>query len=703
MGVVRCAEETSMGLLNLSPNRQELLFRIGILSLIYVIAFFVRLFSVLRYESVIHEFDPYFNYRSTQYLVNEGFYNFINWFDSTSWYPLGRIVGGTIYPGLMVTAASVYWTLHFFHITIDIRNVCVLLAPWMASNTAIATYLFTKEAYNTRAGVVAAAFVAVVPGYISRSVAGSYDNEAVAIFALIFTYFLWVRSVKTGSMLWASCCALSYFYMVSAWGGYVFIINLIPLHVMALLVSGRFSQRLYVAFCTFYAMGTLLSMQISFVGFQPVQSAEHMAAMGTFALLQLHGGVNWLRSILPRNHFNHLFKLVILATIGGFLSIVMVGSTTGYFSNFTGRFYSLLDPTYAKEHIPIIASVSEHQPTTWASFFFDLHAQVFLFPVGLYFCFRKLTDANIFLILYAVTSVYFAGVMVRLILVLAPISCVVAAIGMSSTLASYMSAIRGRLTGEPNRTIEKEIAWVMVFGMTTLMIFYAYHCIWVTSEAYSSPSIVLAARQPDGSQMIFDDFRETYYWLRQNTPPETRIMSWWDYGYQLAAMANRTALVDNNTWNNSHIAEVGKAFASSEEDAYPILQKLDADYVLVIFGGLIGYSSDDINKFLWMIRIAGSTDPNIKEMDYYAPNSDPPEYTVAANASPAMMNSLMYKCTYYRFGEMQFDHHRPSGFDRVRNVEIGMKNIQLKYIEEAYTTTNWMVRLYKVKPPANRG
>ena len=31
-----------------------------------------------------------------------------------------------------------------------------------------------------------------VPGYISRSVAGSYDNEGIAIFALQFTYFLWV-------------------------------------------------------------------------------------------------------------------------------------------------------------------------------------------------------------------------------------------------------------------------------------------------------------------------------------------------------------------------------------------------------------------------------------------------------------------------------------------------------------------------------
>jgi dolichyl-diphosphooligosaccharide--protein glycosyltransferase len=58
------------------------------------------------------------------------------------------------------------------------------------------------------------------------------------------------------------------------------------------------------------------------------------------------------------------------------------------------------------------------------------------------------------------------------------------------------------------------------------------------------------------SRNILDDFREAYYWLRQNTHEKARVMSWWDYGYQIAGMANRTTLVDNNTWNNSHIAMV---------------------------------------------------------------------------------------------------------------------------------------------------
>ena len=100
---------------------------------------------MIRFESVIHEFDPYFNYRTTQYLVEEGFFNFHNWFDDRAWYPLGRIVGGTIYPGLMVTSTFIYKFLHFLHVSIDVRNVCVFLAPLFSAFTTLVTYLLTKE------------------------------------------------------------------------------------------------------------------------------------------------------------------------------------------------------------------------------------------------------------------------------------------------------------------------------------------------------------------------------------------------------------------------------------------------------------------------------------------------------------------------------------------------------------------------------
>jgi len=348
--------------------------------------------------------------------------------------------------------------------------------------------------------------------------------------------------------------------------------------------------------------------------------------------------------------------------------------------------------------------VSEHQPTTWASFFFDLHALVFLFPVGLYFCFSNLTDVNIFLILYGITSVYFAGVMVRLMLVLAPVACVLGAVGVTSILQTYTRYLNrpkgSKAKKLPEFGFQKEISLVVVGGIALMLIFFGFHCTWVTSEAYSSPSIVLAAKQNDGSRLIFDDFREAYRWLSQNTEPDARVMSWWDYGYQISAMANRTVLVDNNTWNNSHIAQVGKAMASREEDAIKIMRALDVDYVLVLFGGLTGYASDDINKFLWMVRIAHSTDPKIQEPNYFTPGG---EFRVDKAGAPLMLNCMMYKMCYYRFGEVYTEHNKPSGYDRVRNVEIGNKDFDLEYIEEAYTTQHWLVRIYKVLDPENRG
>lgn len=695
--------------LKMNPDKQDTLIKMSVLTMAAILSFSTRLFSVLRFESVIHEFDPYFNYRTTRFLAEEGFYSFHNWFDDRAWYPLGRIIGGTIYPGLMLTSAILFHIMQFINITIDIRNVCVFLAPLFSSLTTLVTYQLTKELKDASAGLVAAAMISIVPGYISRSVAGSYDNEGIAIFCMLLTYCLWIKAVKSGSVFWASLCSLAYFYMVSSWGGYVFLINLIPLHVLALMLTGRFSHRIYVAYSTVYCLGTILSMQISFVGFQPVQSSEHMAALGVFGLCQIHAFVDYVRSKLSAEQFNLLFRsIVLLVGIVGTVAAA-IATATGKISPWTGRFYSLLDPSYAKNNIPIIASVSEHQPTTWSSFYFDLQLLVFMFPAGLYFCFKKLTDANIFIIMYGVTSIYFAGVMVRLMLVLAPVMCILSSIGVSGILNGYMKNLESPLKKDkkPKRAdntypLKHEIATGVVFMVTAFLITYTFHCTWVTSEAYSSPSIVLSARSGDGGRIIFDDFREAYYWLRHNTPEDSKVMSWWDYGYQITAMANRTILVDNNTWNNTHISRVGQAMSSPEEKAYDIMRELDVNYVLVIFGGLTGYSSDDINKFLWMVRIGGSTDrgAHIKEHDYYTPQG---EFRIDKDGSPTLLNCLMYKMCYYRFGQVYTEQGKPTGYDRVRNAEIGNKDFELDVLEEAYTTEHWLVRIYKVKDLDNRG
>ena len=195
--------------------------------------------------------------------------------------------------------------------------------------------------------------------------------------------------------------------------------------------------------------------------------------------------------------------------------------------------------SYAKIHIPIIASVSEHQPTTWVSFFFDLHILVCAFPAGIWFCIKRVNDERVFIVLYAVFASYFAGVMVRLILTLTPVVCIGASIIFSESFSKYIISETNELAaqnaandeddayengsaaspsgpGKKNKKLydkagkvkppkEKEemslgtnLKSVTVFTLLIMLLLFAVHCTWVTSSAYSSPSVVLASQNNDG-------------------------------------------------------------------------------------------------------------------------------------------------------------------------------------------------------------
>ncbi|GJM93161.1 hypothetical protein PR202_ga09691 [Eleusine coracana subsp. coracana] len=297
------------------------------LLLIGVLAFSIRLFSVIKYESVIHEFDPYFNYRVTQFLSKNGIYEFWNWFDDRTWYPLGRVIGGTVYPGLPLTADTIWWFINSLNIPLSVETLCAFTAPIFSTNASWATYLLTKEAKGPGAGLMAATILAMVPSYISRSVAGSYDNEAVAIFALIFTFYLYVK--------------------VCSWGGYTFIINVIRMHVLLCIVTGRYSSRLYIAYAPLVVLGTLLAALVPVVGFNAVLTSEHFASFLVFIILHVVALIYYIKGLVTPRLFKVAMTFVItvglalcFAVVAILVALVASSPTKGW----SGRSLSLLDP-----------------------------------------------------------------------------------------------------------------------------------------------------------------------------------------------------------------------------------------------------------------------------------------------------------------------------------------------------------------------
>lgn len=128
---------------------------------------------------MIHEFDPHFNWRCTQYIDQQGLYEFLAWFDNISWYPQGRPTGQTSYPGMMYTCAIVKWTLQKLHIMINLIDICVYMGPCVAVIAVLIAFLYGQLLVDSTLGITFAGLIAFTPGMVSPSMAvGSTTNAS---------------------------------------------------------------------------------------------------------------------------------------------------------------------------------------------------------------------------------------------------------------------------------------------------------------------------------------------------------------------------------------------------------------------------------------------------------------------------------------------------------------------------------------------
>ena len=173
----------------------------------------------------------------------------------------------------MVTAAHIYEYGQQLGYYWSLNDVCVMLPAGFSLITVLATYGLTFEVTggSWTASTLASAIMAIIPAHLMRSIAGGFDNESVAVAAIVVTFYVWVRALRSPSLSWlfGSVCGVAYVYLVSSWGAYIFVLNMIGVHAGVLaVVLGRFSTRLHLAYSTFYLIGTYGALQFPTVGLQ---------------------------------------------------------------------------------------------------------------------------------------------------------------------------------------------------------------------------------------------------------------------------------------------------------------------------------------------------------------------------------------------------------------------------------------------------
>jgi dolichyl-diphosphooligosaccharide--protein glycosyltransferase len=209
---------------------------------------------------------------------------------------------------------------------------------------------------------------------------------------------------------------------------------------------------------------------------------------------------------------------------------------------------------------------------------------------------------------------------------------------IKKVLLELLAACTTVYDSSPVKVVRKLAAVAIAFGLAVAGPKYGRE-FWDYShqmaEQLSSPSIMFHANLRDGTKVTVDDYRQAYWWLRDNTPDDARVMAWWDYGYQISGIANRTTIADGNTWNHEHIATLGRCLTAPEKDAHRIVRHL-ADYVLIWTGG----GGDDLAKSPHMARIGNSVfndicpgDPTCAQFGFYQ----------GGTPTPMMEASLLFK------------------------------------------------------------
>ena len=623
------------------------------LALILFVALTIRILP-LRWENLsggtvlLNEFDPYYQFSITKHMVDNGLFSPYwptPWVDMQKWYPFGLNMVNAL-PSLPMTAAVLYDIISVFGANIDLMTFCSILPAIVGTISCLVIYFVGKDYGGKAVGLFAALFLALAPSFLQRSSLGFFDTEVPGVLGLVLFIFLFLRSIDNNRSLRASVlyslgagAALAYF--IAGWGASYYMLDLAALFVFVMVLLKRYSQRLLISYSITFGLALFIATKVPYIGLNYVFDGAVVPVAGVFVVLLL--------AELLRNNISMRTKVLLSAAsiaivVGGFVTL-WIG---GFLSGLAGKFNTVLDP-FIRASSPLIDSVAEQRISAWGNVYVELGIGILFFLVGLYFTLRNPTNRNVFLLLFAVTALYFSASMVRLLVIFAPAFAVIAGIGVLSLVKPFFTLLQesSRVMAKTKHRIarvSKEYSGVAVFLIFIIL---------VTNLAFSPqtggepraisqayvPTAISAASLPIGGASLsqpVDAWLNAISWLNNNAHSTDVVVSWWDYGNWLADLGNVTSMADNTTVNSTQIENIGFIFMGNENQSMQMLSLYNnynnpgrVNYILIFTVIGITQSSSgsstytaypagygDEGKWVWMARISGEAKNRLIDEGY---------------------------------------------------------------------------------------
>ncbi|MGC8543128.1 MAG: STT3 domain-containing protein [Vulcanisaeta sp.] len=587
-----------------------------------VLAYYIRLYPALLYGWYINEFDPYIRYYMSEQMLKYGTIKGLIWWLHKAygthfmnfWYPWGINWSIVLSPGISWLGIVLYRILSSFGV--DLLQSSVLLPVIFNAAVVPAMFYLGYRLGGKYVGLVASLWSIFSTMFLQRGTAGWYADAPVFQFFAVLGIALYIESLVRRDRYWivfGILAAIINGFTTWLWGSYIFVWNFYGLFTSLLLLYALIiiARRLKPPFAVDRLVLTYLLVDLGFSAFILItpRYSFHTLVSGLGGMANAALLFSIIAFILVKLYPRYprlvttITKWFLLALVT--LIAVIIGLS---FTSIGGKYLGAIAPFVRSA---IVQSVAEHSPSTLQQSMYNVSITIPFVIYTTLLSIISLSPSAILISLGSLAAAYFASSEVWLFMLLG-------LFWVPATAYGFVKLVELAL----DRRILVGLSIAALFGVV-LAIALIVNIQPALSMSIMPQQIVSTVSPP----IPTPDWLDALQWLSYNTPPNATVLSWWDYGYWIAVIGNRTSLADNSTVNATQIALIGNFFMSNPYNYTGVLEKLnelhDPQYILIfepyfVYGpvNITGTgpvcilipeypAGGDFAKSYWMARIAG--------------------------------------------------------------------------------------------------
>ena len=544
-----------------------------------------------QYGFELHEYDPFFNYRATQFIVENGIPAYLDWHDDMSWYPMGRDVASTSQPMLHITAAISY---QIFGAGSELYDFTIMFPVVIGSATAIVMFAIVRTIGGTTAGLLASLFFAISVPILYRGLIGWFKSEPLGIFYGLLAVYFFLSGIKSnnGKSSLAKLVAGGVFFGlgISSWGGIQFFILPLALFFLALPFFRKDKKFLMWALPVFVfsllATSSIFDMEsftLAIVNQESIPFVSEFSAgdeiipsigYGSAVLLGTMGIALVILMIQKINQKHELRNGLAVLAVTTIIGIAVLSS--GFVDLPAYRYVNALNP-FLTTTDPLTDSVSEHSTPTMKITFIFFSIMIVFAGIGAWLIFQNKvnrsmkikTDMVVFALIIGLIGVYASAAFVRAEIFAAFSIIILSSIGISILASKILERkIFKDYTITAKATTKVAFVGVIII-LLALPLVLPLDRNMITSATF--PPAILTANANLSPTFVTNDWKDAMQWLKENTPKDAVVASWWDYGYYITTLGERKTLADNATLNDWQIRKIASMLFSNPDNAWKIL------------------------------------------------------------------------------------------------------------------------------------